>query len=99
MSGHGLATSDFDGNGTADVVVANADLAALSVLLGDGSGAFPAVRQPSLGVAPSGVATDDMDRDATADLLATEPTTDTVSLLLNDGAARFAPEFLQEQRQ
>ena len=68
MSGHGLATSDFDGNGTADVVVANTDLAALSVLLGDGSGAFPAVRQPSLGVAPSAVATDDMDRDATADL-------------------------------
>ena len=95
MSGHGLATSDFDGNGTADVVVANTDLAALSVLLGDGSGAFPAVRQPSLGVAPSAVATDDMDRDATADLLATEPTTDTVSLLLNDGAARFAPEFFK----
>ena len=93
MSGHGLTTSDFDGNGTADVAVANADLAAVTVLLGNGSGGLPTVRQPSLGVAPSAVATDDMDRDATPDLLATELSTDVVSLLLNDGTARFAPDF------
>jgi len=93
MSGHGLTTGDFDGNGTADVVVANADLAALTVLLGNGTGGLPTMRQPSLGVAPSAVAADDMDRDGALDLLATEPATDTIALLLNDGAARFAPDF------
>ena len=58
-----VATADFDGDGIADLAVANRGTDDVSVLLGNGDGEFPAAVQYGAGDYPSGVAVADFDGD------------------------------------
>jgi hypothetical protein len=87
-----VAVGDFDGDGDQDLVTANLESDDVSVLLGDGSGGFPAAdasRFP-VGNAPGTVAVDDLDGDGDLDLVIANAGSDDVSVLLGDGSGGFA---------
>jgi hypothetical protein len=91
---YGIVSSDFDGDGNADLAVANSGGASVSVLLGDGSGGFAgAPGSPVTGLSgPIGLAAADLDGDGTTDLAVANSTANTLSVLLGDGAGGFAPQ-------
>lgn len=93
-----VASADFDGDGIADLAVANAGSSSVSVLLGSGTGDFaPAVDFP-VGPSPASIVSADFNDDGNADLATINdhpccsPSTgeDSVSLLLGDGRGGFA---------
>lgn len=64
-----VATGDLNGDGKADLVVANASESSLAILLGNGNGTFqPAVLWPTLSQ-PSAVSIADLNGDGNADLV------------------------------
>jgi hypothetical protein len=98
------ALGDVDGDGHLDVAVPNTGTGAyyrehqrlartITLLLGDGTGAFHPAPASPLEVAdgPYYVALADLDGDGALDLVATHDDSDLVSLLLNDGKGRFSP--------
>lgn len=89
LSVRDLAVSDIDGDGKADLVVA--DNAGIEVLYGDGTGAFARVM---VGGSVRVVAAGDLDGDGRPDLAAiTNPTPSTArtSILMNRGGRTWAP--------
>ncbi len=89
----GVATGDFNGDGIADLAVANSSSNNVSILFGDGSGGFaPAPGSPvAAGSRPQGVAIGDFNGDGIADLAVPNETSNNVSILLGDGSGGFAP--------
>jgi hypothetical protein len=84
-----VALSDLDGDGVLDLALADYFSSRVSVLLGDGSGAFgPVVHIAGVG-SPLGVAVGDLDGDAVPDLAVTNYSGTTVSVLLGDGLGGF----------
>jgi hypothetical protein len=94
-----VAVGDFDGNGKADLVVANfggpdpTRDGTLSVLLGNGDGTFtPAANSPlPAGSSASFVAVGDFDRNALPDLAVVNPSQNTVTVLGGNGDGTFTP--------
>lgn len=88
-----LAMADIDGNGTLDMLVANHDTDYLSLLLGDGSGAFrPAPNSPfpvAVDPHPHTVIACDVDRDGHLDLLVDHRSGEGVLILRGTGGGRF----------
>ena len=70
-----IATGDLNGDGFLDLVVANASSNNVTVLLGNGAGAFAAVAPPqnspnfSTGTAPDGVVVADFNQDGRLDII------------------------------
>jgi hypothetical protein len=88
-----LAAGDLNGDGTVDLVVANYSSGNVSVLLGNGSGAFTAAAGSpyAAGDRPNGVAIGNVNAAGGPDILAANYGSDNVTVLLNDGSASFAP--------
>ena len=85
-----LCVGDFNGDGIADLALANYDSATVSILLGNGDGTFKAPTIINVGRGPSSIATADFNNDGYADLAVTNHTDNTVSILLGNGDGTFS---------
>ncbi|MDX8412802.1 MAG: FG-GAP-like repeat-containing protein, partial [Mariprofundales bacterium] len=79
----GVATGDFNGDGKLDVATANLTSSDVSILLGDGFGAFASPVKVAAGT--PGFNTGDFNGDGKMDLLVTDGSSSSVKLLLNNG--------------
>jgi hypothetical protein len=82
-------TTDFNGDGIVDIVVANLNDDTLSVLFGKNDGTFTTSQTPAVGGQPRGVAVIDVDGDGDIDIINTNADGDNLSLLVNDGTGKF----------
>src|SRR5581483_4655388 len=87
-----LAVGDFNRDGKLDLAVANNSSNNVSVLLGDGAGAFALTGESPVaaGGAPNGVATGDFNRDGILDL-AVANTGGGLSIFIGNGDGTFDP--------
>ncbi len=84
-----LAVGDFNGDGKADLAVANYDGNTVSVLLGNGDGTFQTAVNYSAGTTPIAVAVGDFNGDGKADLAVANANSNNVSVLLGNGDGTF----------
>jgi hypothetical protein len=77
-----VAVADFNGDGKADLVIANAGSNTLTVLLGNGDGTFAAPLSPAAGTDPLFVALGDFNGDGIPDLAIANNSTSSLSVLL-----------------
>ncbi len=93
ISSIGVAVGDFNGDGFQDLALANFTSANVTVLLGDGQGAFaPAPGSPFVvGTSPQYIAVGDFNGDGIQDLVTPNFGSSTVTVLLGNGAGGFAP--------
>ena len=82
--------ADVNGDGTPDLIVANALGGDVSVLLGNGFGGFRTAVNYAAGVAPLAVVAADLNGDGKLDLAVADGFHQ-VDVLLGDGAGRFGP--------
>ena len=89
-----LAVGDFNGDGLADLAVANywGPDGTVSVLLGDGTGGFAARAEYAAGDCPDSVGVGDFNGDGRADLAVANMYAGTVSVLLGTPGAAVAQE-------
>jgi hypothetical protein len=85
-----VTQGDFNGDGKADLAVANMNSNSASVLDGDGAGGFAPRKNFAVGANPQGVAAADVNGDGRPDLLLPNLTSNNVSVLLGT-ANGFAP--------
>src|SRR5262249_47691240 len=85
-----VAVGDFNGDGKADLAVANAVSANVSVLLGNGDGSFQAAVNYGAGGYPYSVAVGDFNDDGKPDLAVANPNGATVNVLLGNGDGTFS---------
>jgi hypothetical protein len=94
-----LGVADFNGDGTLDIAVGGgvnspADENNLSILMGDGKGAFEAPAHYTIGQAPQSMSIADFNGDGLADIAVSNSLpvsgNSTVSVLLGTGNGRFA---------
>jgi FG-GAP-like repeat len=85
-----LDVADFNGDGEADLAVADGKTNRISILLGDGTGAFGAARRLSPGAKISGkVVTADFNGDGKPDLALPVRFGQTIAVLLGNGSGGF----------
>jgi hypothetical protein len=84
-----VAVGDFNGDGKADLAMANSGSSNVSVLLGNGNGTFQAAVNYNAGTGPVSVAVGDFNGDGKADLAAANQFSNTVSVLLGNGDGTF----------
>ncbi|HEY4355924.1 MAG TPA: FG-GAP-like repeat-containing protein, partial [Acidobacteriaceae bacterium] len=85
-----LTMGDFNGDGILDLAVANKNTANISILLGDGLGAFTLqASSPSTGNSPTSIVTGDFNGDGILDLATANFSGDNVSILLGNGDGTF----------
>jgi hypothetical protein len=87
---HGLATGDVDGDGDADVVVADQHARVAVVLLADGRGGLVRGAPIALPGEPYPLILADLDRDRRLDLVVPVLTGPSIAVLLGDGRGGFA---------
>jgi hypothetical protein len=87
-----VAVGDFNGDGKADLAVANYGSDTLTILLGNGDGTFtPAKASPATGANPTFIAVGDFNGDGKADLAVANYGSDTLTILLGNGDGTFTP--------
>ena len=88
-----IAATDLNGDGFADLAVANATSNNVTVLLGNGTGAFTqAAGSPvAAGNKPYWVATGDLNGNGKPDLVVANRNTSNVTVLLGNGSGTFVP--------
>ncbi len=84
-----VAVGDFNGDGKADLAVANYNTNNVSVLLGKGDGTFQAGVNYNAGSNPYSVAVGDFNGDGKADLAVANNGSNNVSVLLGNGDGTF----------
>jgi hypothetical protein len=88
-----LVTGDLNHDGRPDLVVADRDSNAVSILLGRGDGSFrPESRVPVAG-GPRALVLDDFNGDGRPDVAVVNVSTNDVAVLLGSGDGTFAPEI------
>ncbi len=88
----GVVTGDFNGDGKADVALVSTQLNQITVLLGDGNGAFsPAQGSPfsSQGTIPETLIAKDFNKDGKIDLAVLNVGSNSVRIFLGDGTGKF----------
>jgi hypothetical protein len=88
---HGVVVSDFNGDGKADIALANTGSNSVSVLLGNGNGTFNGAQNYTAGTAPASVAIGDFNGDGKVDLAVSNAGGNNVSVLLGNGDGTFQP--------
>ena len=86
-----MVVGDFNGDGHADLAVANVKDNSVSVLLGNGDGTFRPASRFATGVGPSGLAIGDFNGDGKPDLAVADSVGGTVTILLGQGDGTFQP--------
>jgi hypothetical protein len=86
-----VSVADFDGDGSPDLAVANADSSSVTVLLKVGRGEPAIINNYAVGTFPLSVATGDFTGDGKPDILSASNSSGTISLLRNDGFGGFVP--------
>jgi FG-GAP-like repeat/FG-GAP repeat len=86
----GVVIEDLNGDGAVDLAVANQNSNNVSVLPGDGTGAFRSKTDFSAGGAPQRIAAADLDGDGNSDLILPITAGDAVAILFGDGRGHFA---------
>jgi Family of unknown function (DUF6519)/FG-GAP-like repeat len=87
---YGIAAADFNGDGKADLAVANASDNTVSILLSNGDGTFARANpDPPVGTTPITLATGDFNGDGKTDLAVVNIGDNTVSFLFNNGTGTF----------
>ncbi|MEO8678550.1 MAG: VCBS repeat-containing protein [Vicinamibacterales bacterium] len=86
----GVVIDDFNADGAADLAVTNQNANNVSVLLGDGTGAFKGKTDFPAGGAPQRIEAADLDGDRHIDLVLPITTGNAVAVLFGDGHGRFA---------
>jgi hypothetical protein len=84
-----VTSGDFNGDGRLDLAVGNADVASVSILLGNGSGGFGSATNFAVGAAPYGLATGDFNGDGKLDLAIAGRGANSVVVLLGNGTGNF----------
>lgn len=84
-----VAIGDFDNDGAADMAVSNASSDDITILLGDGTGAFPNTSTVAAGDEPHSVVIGDFNRDDKQDLAVANFNSDNVTIRLGDGMGGF----------
>jgi VCBS repeat protein len=79
----GLALGDVDGDGRADLAVANFGGGDVMIFRGDGQGRFSPAGTFPVGGAPAGIAVADLDGDGRADVVSADSAGDQVTVLLS----------------
>ena len=87
-----VSIGDVNGDGRLDLVSANQDVATISVLLGNGSGAFGAKSDYPAAISSHESALGDFNRDGRLDVIVAGFGGDTVSVLLQTATGGFAPK-------
>ena len=85
-----IALADVNGDGAPDLVTANGNSANISVLAGDGTGAFDAALNFATGAYPVSLAVADIDGDGDADIVTANAANRDLSILRGDGSGQFA---------
>ena len=85
-----VISADLDGDGNADLIVANSGSDSVSVLQNNGDGTFAAKIDYFVGPGPYSVTSADVDGDGKADLLVANYYSNSVSVLKNNGDGTFA---------
>ncbi len=86
-----VVVGDFNGDGHADLAVANEGSDTVTILLGDGSSHFTATGTPvAVGGNPFGLAVGDFNGDGIADLAVANESSGTVTILQGNGSGGFA---------
>ena len=85
-----LVAADLNGDGKADLAVANFKGETVTVLLGNGDGTFATQSSPATGNGPYSVAVADFNGDGIPDLVTANYDDNTLSILLGDGKGNFA---------
>ena len=87
----GLVAGDFNGDGAADLAVANSNDNSVTVLLGNGAGAFtePAGSPIAIGTSPFSLTIADINGDGIEDLITVNSSDNSLTLLFGNGAGGF----------
>lgn len=86
-----VGVADFDGDGSPDLAVANADASSVTVLLNVGRGEPAIINTHAVGTFPLSVATGDFTGDGKPDIISASNSSGTISLLRNNGSGGFVP--------
>ncbi len=84
-----VVVGDFNGDGDADLAVANRDDNTVGVLLGNGDGTFQTQVPYTVGTSPVAVTTADFNADGNIDLVTVNHSDNTASVLLGNGDGTF----------
>src|SRR5215216_2058659 len=84
-----VAAADFDGDGSPDLAVANADSSNVTVVLKAGRGEPAIINTYAVGTFPLSVATGDFTGDGKIDILSASNSSANISLLRNNGSGGF----------
>ena len=87
-----VAAADLNLDGNVDLIIANGGDGTVTVLLGNGAGAFTSPSNPiTVGTAPASIAVADFNGDGSPDLAVANSGDNTVSILLGNGSGGFMP--------
>ncbi|HEY0320279.1 MAG TPA: VCBS repeat-containing protein [Pyrinomonadaceae bacterium] len=84
-----ITTGDFDGDGKADLAIADQDSSDVGIMLGNGDGTFSTASTFSAGYSPRAVAASDLDADGKLDLVVGNETGNDLSVLMGNGDGTF----------
>ncbi|HLY16683.1 MAG TPA: FG-GAP-like repeat-containing protein [Bryobacteraceae bacterium] len=92
VSPQAVVVADFNGDGNADLAIANHGDNTLTILLGNGSGGFAAAGGSPIaaGMAPQSLAAGDFNADGNTDLAVANQGDNTITVLLGNGSGGFA---------